>query len=204
MKTAILDQSRHLFDKIFQCVWHRKIYHFIAGGILLLTVITLEAPSFRVFCLVWLVTFWALSKRISTSVLGLFLVNVLSGSTFTTLGTGVIFVVGDGAAAIVGSAFGATQWPWRTDKTVLGSLSFLGCALVAMAALVNSTASCPPGDLLLVAVLPSLVGCLAEALPLTLLRDIRDFTPDDNLLIILSSGAVLHQLVKLCHIEATL
>ena len=50
--------------------------------------------------------------------------------------------------------------------------------------------------------LPSTVGCLAEAQPFALVRDIRDGKPDDNLLVVLSSGAMLHFLIGFLHIRA--
>jgi dolichol kinase len=193
--TVWLEQSRLLFDECFGSLWFRKAYHFIAGGVLVAAIASLPTPWFRAFCLLWLGAFGFVSRRVSTSVLGLLLLNVLSGSRIATLGTAVIFVIGDGLAAVMGRALGTRKLPWREDKTVVGSLAFFVGASLAMLGFAWTVMHPTPGNMLLLSVLPSLAGCLAEALPFTLIRDIRDAAPDDNLPVVLSSGAVLHALL---------
>ena len=197
MLSSALHGSRQIFDKIFVNVWFRKAYHFIAGGLLVALVVVLDRQWFSAFCLFWLGVFAVMSKRVSTAVLGLFLLNTLS-SKFVTLGSAVIFVVGDGVATVVGSAFGDKKWPWHSKKTILGSLSFFICASLAMVGVLQLMIPSPPRNLLMFAILPSLIGCVAEALPFAL-RDIRDLSPDDNLLVILSSGVSLYFLTKFFH-----
>ena len=127
-----LNVSRRLFDTVFRNVWLRKTYHLLVGSVLIATVVILDRAWFLVFCLLWLAVFGILSKRVSTSVLGLGLLSLLSNSKLSTLGAAVIFVVGDGIAAVVGVAFGMRRWPWGGGKTVLGSLAFLVSASIAM------------------------------------------------------------------------
>jgi dolichol kinase len=197
----VKEWSLHLFDAIFGCVWLRKIYHLIAGGLLAVAIVLLDANWFSVLCVVWIILFRAMSKRVSTAVIGLLLLSVLSGSRFTTLGAAVIFVVGDGMAGLVGSAFGVTKWPWSDRKTILGSLSFFMGASLAMFGVLSILVQSSPGNLISLAMLPSLIGGLVEAMSFALVRDIRDSKPDDNLLVVLSSGATLHWLTKFLQIE---
>jgi dolichol kinase len=143
------------------------------------------------------------ARRVSTVLLGLLILNVLSNSTLTTFGAAIVFVVGDGVAALAGTAFGTTRLPWNDEKSIAGSAAFLaGSSLALLGALY---ASMPLGmaQLALLAVVPSLAGCLAEALPFGLVRDIRDGKADDNLAVVLSSGAVLHLLIGLLRVGTT-
>jgi hypothetical protein len=186
-----LERSRRWFDEVFDCVWFRKTYHFFAGGALLLSLAVLNSTSFLLICIFWLAVFLALSKRISTVMLGLFFLQILTGSKFVVQGAAVIFVAGDGMAAICGTAFGVRRWPWSENKTILGSAAFLMAAFLAMAGMLRFTTHAATGNVFLLAFLPSLVGCVAEALPLRAVRDIRDSKPDDNLIVVLASGAAL-------------
>jgi hypothetical protein len=200
----VKEWSVQLFDEIFGCVWLRKIYHLIAGGLVVVAIVVLHANCFSVLCVVWIILFGAISKRVSTAVLGLLLLSVLSGSRFTTLGAAVIFVVGDGMAGLIGAAFGVTKWPWSDRKTILGSLSFLIGASLAMFGVLSILVQTFPGNLISLAILPSLIGCFVETVSVPLVRDIRDSKPDDNLFVVLSSGATLHWLTTFLQIEGIL
>ena len=198
---SVLERSLWLSDEMFRCVWLRKAYHLIAGSLLLTAIIVLNANWLSAFCVFWILVFGAISKRVSTAVLGVLLLSVLTGSRFTTLGAGMIFVVGDGMAALVGIACGGRKWPWSDQKTIVGSLAFLVGASFAMRGVLSILVQETPSRLFLLSVLPSVIGCLAEAMPLALVRDIRDSKPDDNLLVILSSGAALHWLTKCLQVQ---
>jgi dolichol kinase len=117
------------------------------------------------------------------------------------MGAATIFVVGDGMSALVGSSFGGRKWPWSDQKTILGSVAFFVGATFAMHSLLSVLIQDALHYRLLLGVLPSVIGGLAEAMPVTLVRDIRDSKPDDNLLVILSSGASLHWLITYLRIE---
>ena len=189
-------------DRFFDSVWSRKAYHLVAGGLLATASLVLSNSWFAALCLAWLVLFGLASKRISTAVLGLLLLALLTGARLTIFGAALIFVVGDGVAALAGTALGRTRLPWHEQKSVAGSLAFLASATIAMLIALPAMFICSPAQLVLLAVLPSTVGCLAEAQPFALVRDIRDGKPDDNLLVILSSGAMLHFLIGFLHIRA--
>lgn len=191
-----LDRSHRFFDKIFRNIWYRKAYHFLAGAVLVALVAILDTTWVFVLGLSWLAAFGILSQRISTSVLGLLLLNLLPDSYVTRLGATVVFVVGDGFATVVGTAFGSRRWPWSGHKTVLGSASFLISATLAMAAVLHFAVQSAPQSVLAVAFWPSLAGCLVEAVPIPLVVDVRDLTPDDNLAVVLASGGVLHFLTN--------
>lgn len=197
-----LNVSCRLFDTVFRNVWLRKTYHLLVGSVLIATVVILDRAWFLVFCLLWLAVFGILSKRVSTSILGLGLLSLLSNSKLTTLGAAVIFVVGDGIAAVVGVAFGMRKWPWGGGKTVLGSLAFLVSTSIAMGVMLYFTLKPTVQTLFALAFWPSLVGSIAETLPIRFLVDVRDLTPDDNLPVVLSSGALLHFLANLVGVNA--
>jgi dolichol kinase len=124
----------------------------------------------------------------------MWLLHLTIGTRFVSLSAGVIFVIGDGVAALVGSTFGVTSWPWRRDKTVVGSLAFLVGAAGAMLGVLQILSDAPWTTVLLFTLVPSMIGCLCEALPVTL-RDFRDAAPDDNFLILLSTGVTTYLLM---------
>src|SRR5262245_56710032 len=109
---SVSGRSLSLFDKVFANVWLRKRYHLIAGGLLVIGIAVLDTNWFSAFCVMWILLFGAISKRVSTAVLGVLLLSVLSNSRFTTLGAAIIFVIGDGMAALVGTACQGQKWPW--------------------------------------------------------------------------------------------
>ena len=192
--------AARLVDRIFGCVEFRKAYHLCAGGLLVVGTIVLDTVWFAALCVCWLILFGIVSKRISTAVLGLLVIAVVTGVKVTTFGAALVFVVGDGVAALAGTAYGKTKLPWHDQKTVVGSLAFLGAATLAMLAALPILVDCSPREVAMLAVLPSLAGCLAEALPFALVRDIRDGLPDDNLVVLLSSGAVMHWLTRVLQV----
>ncbi len=67
-----------------------------------------------------------------------------------------LFIVGDGAAALVGRRYGRLFWR-KGDKTVEGSLAFLGSALLVVFIF--------PGVSFTAAALACLGACLVEAMP---------------------------------------
>lgn len=197
------DRTARLVDQLFSCVWRRKAYHLLAGSLLAAGTLMLDTRWFAALCLCWLALFVIISRRISTAVLGLLLLAMLTGDQLTTFGAALVFVVGDGVATLAGTALGETKLPWHDQKSVVGSLAFLAAASLAMVAALPVLIDCSPLQLALLAGLPSLAGCLAEASPFALLRDERDGQPDDNLLVLLSSGAVLHWLIRLLDVGAS-
>jgi len=84
-----------------------------------------------------------------------------------------MFLVGDGAAALVGQRFGRIFWG-RGNKTLEGSVAFMGAALLVM--------SIVPGVKFWIGTAGALSSCLAEAMPGPL---------NDNLRAPLLSAAVM-------------
>jgi dolichol kinase len=199
---AIEDRSASAFDCLFASVWLRKSYHLIGGGLVAASIPLLGNARFAWLCVAGLAAFGVAARRVSTVLLGLLLVDVLSGSNLTTLGTAVVFVVGDGLSALAGTAFGTTKLPWHGEKSVVGSLAFLGGAWGSLAWLLHTALPETAGRAVVVALAVSAVGCIAESQPLPLVRDVRDGKPDDNLAIVLSAGAALHALLRVAAIGA--
>ena len=119
----------HIFDRIFDCIWFCKTYHLIAGCLLAAAILALDRDWFIILCVVWLVFFGVIGRRVSTAVLGVLLLAILTESKLTTLAAAIVFVVGDGAAAIVGAIFGKMKVPWNRRKSIAGSLAFLAVAV---------------------------------------------------------------------------
>jgi dolichol kinase len=200
--TAIERRSVRAFDRLFANVWIRKSYHVIGGALVAVSIPLLGNARFAWLCVAGLTAFAMTAKRVSTVLLGLLLVDVLSGSNLTTLGAAVVFVVGDGLSALAGTAFGTTKLPWHGEKSVVGSLAFFGGAWVSLAWRLHAAFPENTGRTVVVALVVSVVGCLAETQPLPLVRDVRDGKPDDNLAIVLSAGAALHALLRIAAIGA--
>jgi dolichol kinase len=200
--SAIERRAVCAFDRLFASVWLRKSYHLIGGGLVTASIPLLGNTRFAWLCVAGLAAFGMTARRVSTVLLGLLLVDVLSGSNLTTLGTAVVFVVGDGLSALAGTAFGTTKLPWHGEKSVVGSLAFLGGAWASLSWLLRTSCPHTGGRAVIVALAVSVVGCLAESQPLPLVRDVRDGKPDDNLAIVLSAGAALHSLLRVIAIGA--
>ena len=98
-----------------------------------------------------------------------------------------ILALGDGAATLTGRAAGGRTWPWNREKTVAGSLAFVGwggAASVALAWWVAPNVT-PPPPLAFVVVAPLLAAvtaALVETIPVRL---------DDNISVPLTAGLVL-------------
>jgi dolichol kinase len=176
-------------DLVFGRLLFRKAYHLLAGTLILTAIPLLDPPVFTAFLVFYLVAFRVWGKRISFAVLGILIVSLFC-SKYITFGATLIFVIGDGLAGLVGSYFGRTRWPWSAQKTVEGSLAFFLSAILAMLLFLSLTMTWTT-DLLLLAGLPTLAGCIAEVLPIDFIRDRR---PDDNLIVILTSGIALQGL----------
>jgi hypothetical protein len=195
-------RAARAIDHLFASIRSRKAYHLLGGGVATVCALMLDTPWFVALCAGWLALFGIIGRRISTAALGLLLLATLTGDRLTTFGAALVFVVGDGVATLAGTAFGELKLPWHDQKSVAGSLAFLAAATVAMMAALPALVDCSLLQLGLLAALPSLAGCIAESLPFALVRDIRDGQPDDNLLVLLSSGVVLHWLTRFLHIGA--
>ena len=90
-----------------------------------------------------------------------------------------LFMVGDGAAAVVGQLLGKRYWG-RTGKTVEGSLAFLIAALVVAVLM--------PGVKIWIGAAASVLACLLEALP-------GPF--NDNLRVPLATAGVMFLLMQI-------
>lgn len=188
-----------LVDRLFQNLSFRKVYHFLGGGLILFAVATLDLRWIFVSGLLYLAAFWIWGKRISFAVLGILILLALTRSRFATLGAGIIFVIGDGLAAVVGSAYGRTKWCWNRDKSLAGSAAFLLSSLSAEFVFLRLAGPYPPGFTAAAMVLPCLTTCVLESLPIAVIRDRK---PDDNLIIILGAGGILHALTVLFSVQA--
>lgn len=195
-----------LFDRVFDTLLFRKLYHFFFGFLILFGVMAIDRPVFFAIIFAYVAGFWFFGQRVSLAALGIVILFAATGSKFTTIGAGIIFVVGDGLAALIGSNYGRTKLPWHTHKTVVGSAAFLSSATIAMLIFLAVTLPGQPYALLL-ALLPSLAGCVAEGLPALHING-RPVTLgksnlfDDNLVVILASGIAIHALIAWLGIRA--
>jgi len=185
-----------VYDIVFRNIWLRKSYHLAAGVVLIVCITKLPRPWLLGLGMTWLIVFGILSRRLSTAMLGLLLVNLVSGSRLVTLGATVVFVAGDAMSALIGSLLPVGRWPWNPKKTFSGSLSFVVFGALALAAVMWHTAGTTPSRLILLSLLPAVAGAVAEVAPWAAIPDLRDSTPDDNLAVTLASGGVLAVLVR--------
>jgi dolichol kinase len=197
-----------LFDRLFGTLLFRKLYHFFLGSLTLLGLVVLDKGVFLIILTAYLLVFWYVGRRISLAALGILILFAVTDSKYTTLGAGIIFVVGDGLAALIGSKYGRTRWPWHEHKTVLGSLAFFVSSVVAMLLFVALTLRGQTQGLLL-ALLPPLAGCLTESLPVWRINGHKVMLGesnllDDNLFVLLVSGIVLHVLINWLGIRVAL
>lgn len=182
---------------MFRNIWLRKTYHLITGAVLLTCIAKLPRPWLLGAGVTWLVVFGLLSRRLSTAVVGLLIVNLLSASRLVTLGAAVVLVAGDAMSAVVGTALPVGRWPWNPRKTVAGTVAFLVFAGSALALLLWRMIDPPASRLAIVSVLPALVGAVAELTPWAAVADLRDAAPDDNLAVTVSAGGTLALLLVL-------
>ena len=168
----------------------RKAYHLIGGSVVFLVVSALDPFLSLILGFVGFILLWLFGGGISFALLGVMALLFISGSKFITQGALVIFVVGDGMAALIGAKLGRTKWAWSKKKTLVGSAAFLLTAFPAMLIYLILQNSALPWDYLLaMAFIPSLVACAIEAWPPGFVRGRR---ADDNLFIILTGGATLY------------
>ncbi len=170
----------------------RKVVHVLGGLAAAWLVLVLPVPLALGLAAAVIVAYWAISKRISLALLTLILLLVLTRSRGIAAGSLTVLALGDGAAGILGRAFGRTHWPWRHDKTIEGSLAFWAAATGGLLALLSLLLpGAPPTIRALLAALPALAGCAAEMLPLEITQNAK---PDDNLGVMLASGGLLYVL----------
>jgi dolichol kinase len=169
----------------------------IIGAVLVAAIFMLPRPWLLGAGVTWVVVFGLLSRRLSTAVVGLLIVNLLSASRLVTLGAAVVFVAGDALSALVGTAFPVGRWPWNPRKTASGSVAFLVFGGLALAWLLWQMTGMPATQLVIGSVLPALVAAIAELTPWVAVADWRDAAPDDNLAVTVAAGATLAVLLAL-------
>lgn len=177
-----------LFDRVFTNLAFRKAYHFLGGVALFLMAYHLSATGFYIGCVVYLLVFLAFGRRISFAVAGALLLFAITRSRFATLGAIVIFTLGDGLAALIGSKYGKRHLPWNGRKTIVGSAAFLTSSAIGMSLYISSVSRVHGWEKSLLVLVPSIAACIVESLPITVIRDRK---PDDNLIIILVAGMIL-------------
>lgn len=177
-----------VWDKIFENLMLRKAYHLLGGGLILAALATLDVFPFIICGSVYLIAFFIFGRRVSFAMLGILLLLVFTGSKFTTMGATIVFWIGDGSAALVGTWWGQQVWGWNKAKTIAGSFAFLTSSTLALLLflVVVSTSDIP--DLFFTASLTALGGTIAEVLPISLIKDRKS---DDNFLIIMTCGILL-------------
>jgi dolichol kinase len=186
-------KTESVFNTIFESLIFRKSYHFIGGFLMIMMLFLLNESWIFVLGLSYLLLFWIYGKRISFAVLGILILYFITDSRFTTIGAAIIFVVGDGIAALIGSKYGRTKLLWHKEKTIMGTSAFFVSSFLAILIYLMTTLPEFDAILLVLAFLPSLVGCILEGLPITFIKDRKT---DDNLIVIFGSGAALHALVE--------
>jgi dolichol kinase len=180
-----------LVDRIFENLFFRKLYHLFGGSLFVLGLVFLDKKWFIVLDAIYIVGFKVFGKRISFAAIGVLLLYLLSNSSFITLYATVIWLVGDGMAALIGAAYGKKKWSWSTHKTILGSVTFLFSSILVALPFVSTHIDAPLTILFILVVAPCLWATIIEALPLSFIKDRK---ADDNLLVILSTGLLLYGL----------
>lgn len=185
---SIQPGSTSLADKVFSSTIYRKLYHLVGGSLVILGFLLLDREWFIASCILYIVLFYLICKRISFAVIGFLMLAILTNSTVIMLSSAAIWLVGDGMAGLIGGAFGKRKWPWHSQKTILGSASFLAGAFLAVLVVLNSTIDAPLHILALLSILVSIGACIIEVMPVPLIKDRK---VDDNLLLILSSALLI-------------
>jgi dolichol kinase len=162
------------------------------GGIAITAALLLFDPLIIVLlCVLYLIAFWIWGKRISFAILGVLLLFLLTRSRFATIGAVLIFTFGDGFAAVIGSRYGAWNWPWHRQKTIEGSAAFFIASFLVMGIYIYLVLPEAGGLVWLMVSAPVFIGCILECLPIQFIRDRK---PDDNLILILATGFTLYVL----------
>lgn len=190
-----------LFERIFDNLYLRKLYHFLGGTLMVFALLLLERNWF-IFCAVlYFVSFVFIGKRVSFAILGTLILYVFSGSKNLTVYTTIIWLIGDGTAGFVGGALGKRKLPWHDRKTILGSISSFLSSWIVLLTLFILTIEAPHKLLLILSTISCLVACLFESLPVTFVRDRKQ---DDNLIILLFAGLTMWSFSKLLGLEILL
>jgi len=126
---------------------------------------------------------------------------VISGSKNLTVWTTIIWLVGDGTAAVVGCALGKRKLPWHDRKTILGSTSFFLSSWIVLLALLLTINDAPHSQLFILSTVSCLVACFVESLPISFIRDRK---PDDNLIVLLLTGFTTWIFTNLFGLESLL
>jgi len=102
-------ESKNPFDLIFGKLSFRKLYHFV-GGVLVFSIVYLcDGLLIYLFGLIYLAIFWFWGKRISFAVMAVLILYAITQSKFATLGAVIVFTIGDGMAAVIGSCIREIQ-----------------------------------------------------------------------------------------------
>ncbi len=181
-------------DTLFGSLILRKAYHVVGGFIIIVLLVWVSPIWLFALGFTYLLAFWIWGRRISFAVLAILVLIAVTGSRPAATGAAIVFTIGDGAAAIIGARYGKTTWPWHRKKTIAGTFSFVIGSLLALSMYLHMAAQSSGVKQLMLALLPSLTGAVVECLPVTAIRDRK---PDDNLLVILTSGLVFYILERL-------
>lgn len=195
-------KTEELVDHVFDSLILRKLYH-IFGGLLIVASLILVRNGTLLFLLgsLYLIAFGLWGKRVSFAILAGLLLAIVTSSRFACAGAYTVWAIGDGVAAIAGTRYGRTAWPWHQSKTPIGTLFFFLSAFPALAVFVHLATISSGTEKLWLALVPAAAGALTECLPV---ETIRGRKPDDNLLGILSSGLLLHALAKALSVDAVI
>lgn len=188
-----------MVDKVFENHTFRKLYHLFGGGLLILGLFLLKQNWFLLASALYVLAFLIFGRRISFAAIGIMLLLVLSNSKWITIGSSLIWLVGDGMAGLLGRKYGRKKWPWNNQKTILGTISFFSAASLAMGGWLLVSTGEPPFSLILLCFIPCLAASIVEILPITFIRDRK---PDDNLTVILLTGLVIKILTVCLAVKA--
>jgi len=190
--------STNLIDKVFENHYARKLYHMFGGGLLVLGLVFLNTFWFILLDSLYVLGFWIFGKRISFAAIGVMLLLILSGSKPITLMATLIWLVGDGLAGFIGAAYGTTKWPWHKQKSIQGSIAFLVGSFLMILLFLEMKSDLNPSIRTAFLFVPCLAACIIETLPISIIKDRK---PDDNLIVILSTGVVLKILFVLFQVK---
>jgi dolichol kinase len=155
------------FDKIFETLIFRKLYHFAGGISFGLGIAFVSRWTFIGVGIIFALILWGISKRFPAAVLAIIAFYLIFPNTFVVLGAVIIFTVGDGFAAVLGSRYGKTRIPGHEQKTVVGSVGFFVTASVAMLFFVWGVTDASGWVLWGVGIMPAFLTTLIELIPLT-------------------------------------
>jgi dolichol kinase len=161
----------------------------------------LERNWFILFAALYFITFYLIGKRISFAVIGVLLLYIISGSKNLTLYPTMIWLVGDGTAGLAGSALGKQKLPWHDQKTITGSIAFFLSSFIVILTLLITTIEALYRQLFILSTMSCLVACFVESLPVSFIHDRK---PDDNLIVLISTGLTFWGFSKFLGLESLL